>query len=70
MKRHFEKDNKQPLSEFQNKTSKTKSDLPSGASTNTKTIKNKFQLKRKLSYSKQAKAKIQQNEIAPELLLG
>ncbi|MCB9026902.1 MAG: HNH endonuclease [Bdellovibrionaceae bacterium] len=64
---HLEEEKNQPLFEFQNKASKKESDLPCGAINNTKNINNNLQIKRKLPYSKQAKAKIQQNEIAPEL---
>ncbi|MCB9025061.1 MAG: HNH endonuclease [Bdellovibrionaceae bacterium] len=66
-KRHIEEENNLSLFEFQNKASKTESDLPCGARANSKNIKNNLQTKRKLRYSKQAKSKLQQNEIAPEL---
>ncbi|MCB9025305.1 MAG: HNH endonuclease [Bdellovibrionaceae bacterium] len=64
---HIEEEHNVSLFEFQNKASKTESDLPCGARTNIKNIKYNLQLKRKLPYSKQAKSKLQQDQIAPEL---
>ncbi|MCB9025951.1 MAG: HNH endonuclease [Bdellovibrionaceae bacterium] len=65
--RHIEEEHNVSLFEFQNKASKTKSKRPCVASTNTKNIKNNLQLKTHLPYSKQAKSKLQQKQIAPEL---
>ncbi|MCB9026644.1 MAG: HNH endonuclease [Bdellovibrionaceae bacterium] len=67
VQRHLEEENNNSLFEYQNKDSKTKSELPYGAITNRKNIKNNLQLKKIFFYSKQTKFKIQQNEIAPEL---